>query len=213
MSPPDLHSLLANARDLTTRYKAGKLPESFQAFRELIQLLLGNSILSPHAFVCLAKGPRQGAFIVGGYNSKPKVDPLPLTDGRYLNLVYRLVLHQTKDGPRVKVESSVFQYQMDKDTDRWIFRYDYVREPPEPHPSAHVHIRGNLAEPCLQDKQSLDDVHFPTNRVSLESVIRLLIEQFNVPPNNPSSIWRPLLAQTEALFLDIAHKSLSGPQS
>lgn len=122
-----------------------------------------------------------------------------------------LFLTDTTDGSRVKVETSSLQYQMDETGDRWIFRYDYVREPPEPHPSAHIHVRGSLIEPCLAAKQSLEDVHFPTNRVSIESVIRLLIEQFAVPPNNAPEIWRPLLAESEALFMQIAHKALSGP--
>lgn len=140
-------------------------------------------------------------------------DPLPLTDGRFLRLTMRLFLTATKDGPRVKIESSSFQYQMDTANDHWTFRYDYVRSAPDQHPSAHVHIRGSLVEPCLAAKQALEDVHFPTQRVSLESVIRLLIEQFNVPANSPSEIWRPLLAESEAMFLEIAHKSLSGPAS
>jgi hypothetical protein len=111
----------------------------------------------------------------------------------------------------VKVASSSFQYQLDEEGDSWVFRYDYVRQPPDPHPAAHVHVRGSLAEQCLRDKQALEDIHFPTQRVSLESVIRLLIEQFNVSAHQPSEIWRPLLAESEALFLEIAHKSLSGP--
>lgn len=190
---------------------AGKSPESFQAFRELIQLLLGNTVLSMGAAVCRTKGPRPEHLLWEETTIKGRTAPLALNDGRFLKLMFTLVLRHTEDGPRVKVESSVFQYQMDKDNDRWIFRYDYLRKPPEPHPSAHVHVRGNLTESCLQDIQCLDDVHFPTNRVSIESVIRLLIEQFNVPSNTPPSIWRPLLAESETQFLSIAHRSLSGP--
>jgi hypothetical protein len=206
LPPPDLTLLLGEARALTQRYKAGKNPDSFLAFRDLIQLLLGTTILQPGASVHLIKGPRPDARALGGMGG-----PLPLTDGRFLRLTMRLFLAATKDGPRVKIESSSFQYQMDTANDHWIFRYDYVRSAPDQHPSAHVHVRGDLTERCLGAKQALEDVHFPTQRVSLESVIRLLIEQFNVPANNPSAIWRPLLAQSEAMFLEIAHKALSGP--
>ena len=201
--------LLGEVRTLTHRYKAGKNPDSFLAFRDLIQLLLGNTILPTGASARLSKGPRKDAYVVGG-NGGP-TDSLPLMDGRFLRLTMRLFLTATNDGQRVKVESSSFQYQTDKTGDRWIFRYDYVRSAPDQHPSAHAHIRGSLAEPCLAAKQALEDVHFPTQRVSLESVIRLLIEQFNVPSTYPTEVWRPLLAESEALFLAIAHQSLSGP--
>jgi hypothetical protein len=192
---------------------AGKSPSSFHAFRDLVQLILGNTILANGVAVCLAKGPRTDAYVVGGYGRGAKTDPLALTDGRFLRLTFRLFLIKTDAGPRVKVEVSCFQYQLDKEGDHWVFRYDYVREPSEPHPYAHLHVRGALAESCLSYKQSLDDVHFPTNRVSLESVIRLLIEQFKVQSNRPVEIWRPLLAESEALFLNIAHNSISGPIS
>ena len=52
----------------------------------------------------------------------------------------------------------------------------------------------------------------PTQRISLEAVIRLLIEQFGVPANQPPDIWRPMLTESEAAFLEIAHRSLSGPE-
>jgi hypothetical protein len=122
-----------------------------------------------------------------------------------------LYLEQTPKGPRVKVSNSNLQYQLDIQGDAWVFRYDYIRESPDKHPSNHLHIRGQLTEECLGNKQALEHVHFPTDRVSFESVIRLLIEQFRVPANSPPEIWRPMLAESEALFMQIAHKSLSGP--
>ena len=209
LPPPDLQPLLAEIRALTQRYMAGVNPGSFHAFRDLVQLLLSKSILPTGAATRLTKGPRPDVHVLGGWNGP--TDPLPLTNGNFLGLAMKLSLRNTEEGPRVKVETSKFQYQLDKEGDRWVFRYDYVREPPDPHPSAHVHVRGSLTEQCLAHKQTLDDVHFPTNRISIESVIRLLIEQFNVPPSSPPEIWRPLLAESEALFMKIAHTSLSGP--
>lgn len=122
-----------------------------------------------------------------------------------------LYLEQTAHGPRVKVKISSFQYQADRNGDHWIFRYDYLRQPSEPQPSAHLHVRGSLLEPCLSSGSALEDIHFPTQRVSIEAVIRLLIEQFGVHPNKSVEIWRPVLAESEAAFLEIAHQSLSGP--
>lgn len=208
---PDLPSLLAEARDLTRRYMAGQNPDSFHAFRNLVQLLLGNTVVPEHAAIRLTKGPRPDAYVLGGY--KGPTDPVQLNDGRFLRISMTLFWTPTPEGNRVKVASSSFQYQMDGAGDRWIFRYDYNREAPDQHPSTHLHIRGSLQENCLGGDQLLERIHFPTSRISLEAVIRLLIEQFNVPSNTPPDIWRKLLAESEALFLQIAHKSLSGPTS
>lgn len=188
---------------------AGQNPSSFHAFRDLVQLLLGNTVIPSHAAVRLTRGPRADAYVLGGY--KGPTDPVQLNDGRFLRISMTLFWTSTPDGDRVKVASSNFQYQMDEVGDRWIFRYDYNREAPDQHPSTHLHIRGSLHENCLGADQLLERVHFPTNRVSLEAAIRLLIEQFNVLPNTPADIWRHLLAESEALFMQIAHKSLSGP--
>jgi hypothetical protein len=42
-------------------------------------------------------------------------------------------------------------------------------------------------------------------------VLRLLIEQFQIPANSPPETWRKVLAVTERIFEDIAHRPLSGP--
>jgi len=83
---------------------AGKSPSSFQAFRNLTQLMLGNTILTNGAAVCLAKGPRNDAYVVGGYGKGAKTDPWALTDGRFLRVTFQLFLTQTEAGTRVKVE-------------------------------------------------------------------------------------------------------------
>jgi hypothetical protein len=57
----------------------------------------------------------------------------------------------------------------------------------------------------------LSRIHFPTDRISFEAVIWLLIDQFGVPASESADVWRPLLAESEALFLGIRHRSLSGP--
>ena len=61
----------------------------------------------------------------------------------------------------MKVRSSSFQYQLDPGGDEWIFRYDYLRNPPEPYPASHLQIRGMLIG--LRDL-NLERVHFPTQR-------------------------------------------------
>lgn len=197
-------------RDLTQRYKSGR-PEAFQAFCDLASLLLHQTVLTPAGGVRLAYGtPRGDEPVLGGWNGPD--DPLPLMDGRYLRVMVILFFEDTPEGRRAKVKASSFQYQLDREGDRWVFRYDYLREPPAPHPAMHLQIRGALTEQCLPDDVPLERLHFPTQRISLEAVIRLLIEQFGVPSNQPPEIWRPILAESEAAFLEIAHRPLSGPE-
>lgn len=210
MSRPDLPALLGQVRDLTQRYKSGR-PEAFQAFCDLASLLLRLTILAPAGGVRLAYGiPRGDEPVLGGWNGPD--DPLPLTDERYLRIMVILFFEDTPQGQRAKVKASSFQYQLDRAGDRWVFRYDYLRQPPAPHPAMHLQIRGTLTEQCLPGDVLLERVHFPTQRISLEAVIRLLIEQFRVPTNQHAEIWRPVLAESEAAFLEIAHRTISGPE-
>jgi hypothetical protein len=207
---PERDALLAEARTLTEVYKSGGQGAA-RAFRELTALLFRLTILAPEGGVRLFSGPRGHMdFVLGGWRGPD--DPLPLTDGRFLRLTARLYVTPPAEGSRLKVEASSYQYQMDQEGNRWIFRYDYLRNPPDPHPSAHLQIRGNLVEYCLPQDTSLQRVHFPTTWVSVEAVIRLLADQFGTPCHREPDLWRPLLAETERAFLEIAHRPIGGPE-
>ena len=125
--------------------------------------------------------------------------------GCYLRLSITLYVAPTSEGRRLKVAESSFQYQTDRDGKNWVFRYDYLRNPPHEYPGAHLQIRGDLSERVLS-QGALEKIHFPTWRISLESVIRLLADQFHVPCNTPRELWRPVLAESERAFAEIAHK-------
>lgn len=214
MSPPDLHSPLGHVRQLTEEYKAGGHPKSFNAFKDLVQLLLSHTILSSDSAVRLTYGPKGDEpirAVLGGWAGPD--DPLLLNDGRHLRLTMVLYLENSAQGPRVKVRDSSFQYQTDTEGTHWIFRYDYLRESLDVHPSMHLHVRGILTDQCPPSDTTLERFHFPTNRISIEAVIRLLIEQFHIQANQPVEIWRPLLTESETAFLQISHRSTFGPAS
>jgi hypothetical protein len=137
--------------------------------------------------------------------------PLALRDGQFLDVRMGLEIHGTEYGRRLKVTNSVYQYQSDAAGQKWIFRYEYARHPSGPHPPTHFHVRGHLAEDCLREGEALDRVHFPAStRVSLEAVIRLLVDQFHVRTAMRRNDWRRVLTHTEREFLDIAHRAVSG---
>lgn len=200
----DAAELVNRARELTRRYMAGGQP-AFQAFQQLAALLLELTVLRPGGMVRLTYGPSGRDRAALGGAAGP-TDPLLLNDGRLLRLSMSLYL-DTEDerGPLLKVSKSSCQYQADLKGERWIVRYDYLREPgPDPHPLAHLQIRGALTESDVPVYRGpLEHVHFPTGRISLESVLRLLAEQFGVPCNEDAATWRPVLAEAERTFLEI----------
>lgn len=108
----------------------------------------------------------------------------------------------------MKVSNSKIQYQEDFEGERPIFRYDYLRTPRGHHPGSHLHIYGDLTHPgYLPHGKSLGRIHFPTRRISLEAIIRLLVFDFEIDCNTDDAFWQPSLAESERLFREIAHES------
>jgi hypothetical protein len=208
----DVPALVGSARELTRRYMAGGRG-AYASFLELATLLLRLTVLRKDGLMRLSYGSSgRDCAILGG--AAGPLDPLPLNDGRFLRLSMSLYL--ASDDPRgrlLKVSKSSSQYQADRVGEQWIVRYDYLREPGVGgHPQAHIQIRGSLIETdVLRPSRPLERVHFPTGRLSMEGVIRLLADQFGVPCNEPPEVWRPVLAEAEQTFLAIAHLPLSGP--
>jgi hypothetical protein len=158
-------------------------------------------------------------YYLGGSRTKAKLGgwtplaPIPLNDGRYLRLDVSLYL-DASDHDYLKVETSSYQYQADVAGERAIFRYDYLRNPGHHHPPAHLQIIGTLDEAAALPRHTpLERIHFPVQRTSIEAVVRLLAEEFQVRCNTDEAIWRPTLAVAETAWLHIAHMPISGPDS
>jgi hypothetical protein len=201
-----LDALTGRAREHTATFMAGG-SRSFGGFRDLVQLLLGATVLADGQYVRLVQqAGRQQVGALGGPTGP--TSPVRLRNGRWLRVAVDLFLAPHDGGTRLKVRKSSYQYQDDEHGQREVFRYDYLREPGEgPHPTAHLNLHGTLDVPeVLPAGGTLARVHFPTDRVSLEAVIRLLAQDFAVPCAQPPEIWRPLLATSEAAFRQIAHR-------
>lgn len=133
MSPPDLTALLGEARDLIRRYQSGRSgrTDAFQAFADLTNLILHQTVVDPSGLVRLTYGPRRDEPVVGG--AAGPNDPVPLTDGRYLRLTTQLFFENTPHGRRANVKMASFQYQLDREGEQ-----DAVRSTDEPSPSPMV---------------------------------------------------------------------------
>jgi hypothetical protein len=207
---PDATNYSGQARQLTREYMAGT-PKSFDAFRDLLQLLLGLTVMADNEFVNLASRGDPNRRVLGG-NGGPTF-PVRLRDGRWLRVAYSLHLapHLGKE-MRLKIEQSSVQYQVNQfDDDQGglgeIFRYDYLRDDDSGHPHAHINIHADLNESgVLKPGATLARVHFPTSRVSLEAILRLLIGGFGVETAQPEEVWQPVLAASEIEFQKIAHQ-------
>ncbi len=158
-------------------------------------------------YVRLFEGSAKNTFVLAG--PKGPLDPLNLNDGRCLRLTITLFFEEHKSERRLRVFESSFQYQTDAGNE--IFRYDYLRNPRTHHPASHLQIHGRLNEKTVPRSHFLEKIHFPTGRISLEAVIRLLAEEFQVHCRAPKKVWEPVLAESERLFREIPHRPLSGP--
>ena len=210
MKASDLPKALGEVRALAKRYLSGT-PDAFDATRELLNFLLRSTVMDDREhvrFLSIPETQRRNTKTIGN-----RLQPVPLNDGHFLRLVVNLSLDPIEgEQAKLRVYSAAFQYQLDKEGEQWVFRYDYVRVPNNEHPASHLQMRANLlSDACLPPHTPLERLHFPTGRVTMEAVIRLLAEQFKVPCNESGDIWRPLLAESEREFERIAHRHISGP--
>ena len=201
----DVDSLKSDVRELTKVYMSGS-QEAFQAFRALTDLLLRITVLHPQGHLYLERGPNKKRGTLGGLHPT-----LLLNNDRFLRLSIVLELFDTADGTRMKVTKSSFCYQSDFDGKEWIVRYEYDRNPPHPHPAAHLHLNAAALDDYCPKHRPLSKIHFPTRRMPLEAMIRLLVDQFEVQCNEPEEVWRPVVTEAEVAFLKIAHEVASGP--
>jgi hypothetical protein len=220
LSPPKksdasrLESVKGDYREILRRCQSGESPGSCVAFADLLRGLLALTVLGTHAtFPPLQRVPAHkgtapaGAFAIG----QPGLS-LPLNNGWRLRLLYTVIVEpsESANGARkLKTLQSSVQYQRTESDDTFVFRYDYLRYSTDDHPPGHVQIRGTPAEDCLSGKQLLERIHFPTGRITIEAIIRLLIVQFNLTANEPE-IWQPILHLTETEFLRIGRHLPSG---
>jgi len=139
---------------------------------------------------------------------------LRLNNGWQLELLYtiRVEPSQSAGGARkLKTLNSSVQLLSGEDRQSFVFRYDYLRYAQHNHPPGHLQIRASLEDgEFLPDGRPLERIHFPTGRVTIEAIIRLLIVQFGLKANVPA-LWEDVLYKTEEGFLKIARHMPSGP--
>jgi hypothetical protein len=204
----DVNAACSRVREFSKLYLSGQIPESFEAVRNLLQFLLQITVLAPSEILRLTSVKYRATERVLGVEGQP----LRLNNDRYLRVSSILRMDETPAGRKLRAYETTYQYQLDQGRHRWIFRYEYLRRPDDPHPGAHLHVRATPIEDC-QIAKPFERLHFPTGRPTIEWVIRLLIDQFQLTPNTDNAFWRPVLTASENFFLDHHHRPSSGPSA
>ena len=129
--------------------------------------------------------------------------PLPLTNGHYL-YIYNLLGLRRKERYLTTLEYR-YVYQATPDDESWIFRYEYVREPPEPYPYAREHVHVNASPASYTGAEPFQGLHLPTGRrITIERLVRHLMAEHGIDPISPD--WEQAITEAETHFRDIQKK-------
>jgi hypothetical protein len=151
------------------------------------------------------RGEKPGSIHVLGFlgQADPARLPGPLKIGLFIAHDYEVIEVGTGD-ERYRVHSRGYHYELSAESGRALVIYDWHPEGAGDDAVAwpHAHLRA-YTQPV-----DLSHAHWPTGRVSLESIIRTTIRDLQVPPRCDD--WEALLDRHEQAFAD--HASWGGPR-
>ena len=156
---------------------------------------------------------RRGRAVVGYKvrESNPVGDCVPLTISRSPARLYLSVLHTLElDDSETFLTTNKSSYTLQADDDTAsILTYDFVREPPNEFPEAHIHIHGEsdvlvgMLRASGRDKSKPADLHLPVGgrrfRPCLEDIIEFCILERLATPREG---WKSALNRSRDEFLD-----------
>ena len=157
---------------------------------------------------------RHGRAVVGYKVSEanPVGDCVPLTVSQASPRLFVSVLHTLElddSGAFLTTSKSSYTLQEDDDTTS-ILTYDFVREPPNEFPEAHIHIHGEsdvlsrMLHASGRNKSKPADLHLPVGgrrfRPCLEDIIEFCILERLVTPRDG---WKQALNKSRDEYLDL----------
>lgn len=184
-------------------------------------LLLGKTILDDRSFVSVQSVDWKTAFVIappprGASDFERAADgselysTLKLTNGYFLDLQYSLFV-DTED-KFLKTDSSRMVYQSQDGGQDQFFRFEMNRKPLTHYPFAHLHVNGVRKSGFTNRPKDMEKVHFPTPRPTIESLIRVLVYDFDVKSKCEPRVFEPVLRACEREFLKVARTSSKDPQ-
>jgi hypothetical protein len=167
--------------------------EAVQRFRESLHRTLS----------CVLRGTY--IDVKGGHYPSPRPHPLTLMDGLPVELgrgtglsvrvsqQYRLVESPSATKPW-RVTTVAYHYTLQESGGPEILSYQWHPNVPNSVSFPHLHIGPGAG----LGREEFDRAHLPTGRVTLEAFVRLLIEDFDVPPEKEN--WEDELDESLAEF-------------
>ena len=172
---------------------------------EIAELLNGTitkgirlaAVIAPHE----SKTIVEVAYLVKKKDLRAKAIPITLGKKPHLYLMAAYFLSEDAEGEFLTVEASQYGIYLDSDAKELIAHWDYMRQPGNSYPAAHLQVHGDserFKSLCAKSREDLGldcpdrelrDAHFPVGgrrfRPSLEDVIEfLIIERFAEPVDN-----------------------------
>jgi hypothetical protein len=93
-----------------------------------------------------------------------------------------------------KVSTRAYSYTLDDAEGREVLAYQWHPDGPSPMKRPHMHFGAGAGI----EQAPISGIHFPTNRVSIEDFLWLLLEEFDIQPSRAD--WRSVLHQTREAF-------------
>jgi hypothetical protein len=130
---------------------------------------------------------------------------MPLVNGHFLYLYNSLGLRR-KERFLATLEYR-YWYQATADPNSWIFRYEYLHDPPPGYAYAPCHVHINARPATYTGATPFRDLHLPAGeRVTIEALARHLITEHGVIPISPN--WEDTVKEAEDHFQDVQRKRL-----
>jgi len=186
-------------------------------------LELGNTILDSKSFVSVQSVEWRTNFVIAPPPRSPDAmkvasegseiyTSLRLNNDYFLDLQYSLFIDRSDGTQFMKTDSSRMAYQSDDGGHDQFFRIEMNRQPKTHYPFSHLHVNGIWKPGAKARPKDMEKVHFPIARPTIESLIRLLAYDFNVPTHIPPEQFEPILRSCEQEFLKVARTSSKEPQ-
>ncbi len=196
-------------------------PDAVYAFREMIMLQLGRTILDTKSFVTVQSADWRSNFVIAppprslnnialASEGSEIYTALKLNNGHFLDLQFSLFVDKSDNF--LKVESSRMAYQADDTGHDQFFRFEMNRQPQTHYPFSHLHVNGNWKPGKAERPIEMEKIHFPIARPTIENLIRVLVYDFNVPSHVQPKVFEPVLRKCEQAFLRVARTTSKEPQ-
>jgi len=175
--------------------------ECFNTFSDHMRRLLINTVSERYPFMPRRKDRHVIDLTFQGHDSL--AIPINTQFGKfYLSLMQRLETVEEDSKFRLRIQNYWYHLYTDPCRDSEpILRWEYDRGIPfSRHCQSHVHVRTRFD---LDGGRSLhlNKIHLPTSRVSVESIIRMLIVDFGMFPPCGLDCWADVLYNSERTFM------------